>query len=249
MTTDLDFDARLRARLERLDAAIPAAAPPVTVSVGVAGNATPAAHARSRSRGGRRRLIPLLAAAVLLVAGSAVTAQRVLYPEEVPEPRLEAALAEVLAAGDGCLSAAEARPAIQAKLDALGYADWEIEGRAGTDTSRCTAAGLDVSVHVVLLLPAAGRELADALAALSNELGVQSCLNRADAMALLSSVVVSNGVIDFDIRADPWGPGPQVPLDKADAYMAHAGDGCTMYAGMGWDEGGKPQFYLSGPWP
>jgi len=245
MTTDFDFDARLQARLERLDAAIPTPAAPVVVAGPV--GAVAAGRARPRSR--RRRLVPLLAAAALLVAVTAVTAQRYLYPDEVPEPRLEAALGEVFEAGDGCLSAAEARPAIQAKLDDLGYAGWVIEGRTGTDASRCTAAGIDPALHVVLLLPAAGRDLASALESLSHELGVERCLNRTEAMALLSSVVVSQGVTDFDLRADPWGPGPQIPLDQADAYMAHAAEGCTMYAGMGWDEGGRPQFYLSGPWP
>ena len=249
MTTDTDFDARLRARLERLNAAIPAPAMPVAVGGPGAVPATSPGSVRARSGSHRRRgLVPLLAAAALVVVASAVTAQRYLYPE-VPEPRLEAALGEVFAAGGGCLSAAEARPAIQAKLDDLGYAGWVIERRSGTDTSRCTAAGIDPTVHVVLLLPAAGRDLASALESLSHELGVERCLDRTEAIALLSSVVVSQGVTDFDIRADPWGPGPQVPLDQADAYIAHAGEGCTMYAGMGWNEGGKPQFYLSGPWP
>jgi hypothetical protein len=213
----------------------------------VAGPSDGSVQVRSGSHR-RGRLVPLLAVAALVVAASAVTAQRYLYPE-VPEPQLEAALGEVFAAGGGCLSAAEARPAIQAKLDDLGYAGWVIEGQTGTDTSRCTAAGIDPTVHVVLLLPAAGRDLASALESLGHELGVERCLNRTEAMALLSSVVVSQGVTDFDVRADPWGPGPQLPLDQIDAYEAHAAEGCTMYAGMGWDEGGKPQFYLSGPWP
>jgi len=244
MTTDFDFDARLQARLERLDAAIPTPSAPVVVAGPV--GAVAAGRARPRSR--RRRLVPLLAAAALLVAATAVTAQRYLYPDEVPEPRLEAALGEVFEAGDGCLSAEEAWLAIQLKLDALGYDDWEIKGRPGRGDGRCTSAGLLIPEHAVLLFPAAGRDLADALENLSAAL-VERCLNRADAMALLSSVVVSQGVTDFDLRADPWGPGPQIPLDQADAYMAHAAEGCTMYAGMGWNDGGKPQFYLSGPWP
>ena len=67
-------------------------------------------------------------------------------------------------------------------------------------------------------------------------------------MALVSSMLVSQGVTDFDISADPWGPSGYGPIDEIDAYVAH-GKSCFMYGGMGWDDSGKPQFYLWGPWP
>jgi hypothetical protein len=239
MTTDFDFDARLRARLERLEAAIPSPAPPAAVA-----RPTAPTHLRSRIR--RRRLVPLLAAAALLVAASAVMAQRLLYPD-TPEPRLEALLGEVFAAGDGCHSAAEARPAIQAKLDELGYTDWDIVARQRADEYPCVVAGLLVPEHSVLLFPAAGEELADAFEVLAAEL-LERCLNRTDAMALVSSVLVSHGISDFSVRADPWGP-QGGPIDQIDAYRAHVADGCFVYAGMGRNADGRPDYYLWGPWP
>lgn len=233
MIADFDFDARLRARLEALDAAIPMSPPPVVAPT----------TARPRKR--TRRLVPLLAAATLLVAATAVTAERLLYPD-TPEPRLEAALGEVFA-DQNCLSAADARPAIQAKLDALGYADWDIVARPGADTAQCTAAGVLVTGHSVLLFPAAGRDLANALESLGAEL-LDRCLDRTDAMALVSSVLISRGVTDFAVRADPWGP-QGGPIDLIDVYYAHVANGCFVYVGMGWDAGGKPEYYLWGPWP
>jgi hypothetical protein len=242
MTTDFDFDARLRARLERLDAAIPAPAQPVIV----AGPVVAATAPQPRSRGRRRKLVPLLAAAALLLAASVVTAQRFLYPD-TPEPKLEAALGEVLADGDGCLSAAEARPAIQAKLDELGYADWDIVARQRADEQPCVTAGLLVPEHSVLLFPASGEQLADAFEVLAAEL-LERCLNRTEAMALVSSVLISHGITDLSVHADPWGP-QGGPIDQFDAYKQHVADGCFVYVGMGRNGDGRPDYYLWGPWP
>ncbi len=237
MTSNLtfDFEARLRAGLERLDAAIPAPAAPMVVP----------ASSRANGRSRRRRALPLLAAAVLLVGTSAVLAERSLYPD-IPEPRLEAALGDVFA-GQDCLSSVAARRLIQAKLDALGYGGWTIESRPGADTAPCTAAGLVVPEHTVILMPGAGRELADALQGAAAEL-LNSCLNRADAMGFISSVVTNSGLTDFSIHADPWGP-QGGPIDQIQAYADHVRAGCFVYVGTGTDAGGHREFYLWGPWP
>jgi len=29
----------------------------------------------------------------------------------------------------------------------------------------------------------------------------------------------------------------------------HVDNGCFVYVGMGWDEGGLPMYFLWGPWP
>lgn len=86
-----DFDERLRARLERLDAAIPAPRPPAGSAVEGPLDAT--AGARPSGPGRKRKVALLLAAAALLVATSVVTAERVLFPD-VPQPALEVALEE-----------------------------------------------------------------------------------------------------------------------------------------------------------
>jgi len=233
-----DFDTRLKAKLEHLDGAIPEPAAPDLA----------AARAQAARRRGRfRRLVPALAAAALLIGAGAVGANRVLYPDN-PEPELEAALAQAWAVED-CMSPDDARAAAQAALDSLGYADWTVATRpsVGTGTG-CTFTAVMSGYHEVILLGGAGRELADALGAVRSEL-FEQCLDRDEAVALVSSVVISHGVTDFDIVTNPLGMGPAIPLDQADAYIAHFKEGCFMWGGMGWNEAGKPQFYVAWPWP
>jgi hypothetical protein len=229
-----DFELRLQTRLERLDAAIPMTS---------ASRMSPApAPIRPRRR---RRVLPLLAAAALLLSASAVVAQRSLYPE-FPEPRLEAALADVYA-GHGCLTAAEARPAIQTKLDTLGYSGWTIESRPGAEAAPCAVAGVVPPEHTVIFMPATGQQLAEALESAAAEL-LRTCLGRADAMGFLSSVVTNSGLSDFSIHADPWGP-KGGPSDQIEAYYEHVDAGCFVYVGTGNDAQGRRDFYLWGPWP
>ena len=143
----------------------------------------------------------------------------------------------------------DARAAAQAALDNVGYVDWTVAARpsVGQGTG-CTFAVVFAGTHEVVLLGGAGRELSDALQTLQNEL-FEHCLDRDDAVALVSSVVVSHGVTEFDILANPLGGGPVLPIDQADAYIAHFKEGCYMYGGMGWDAAGKPQFQVAWPWP
>ncbi len=221
----MDFDDRLRARLERLDAAIPAPRPPSRMAA--VGRDARTAQARP-SRKKRWRTIVILLAAALVLGTSAVTAQRFLFPD-VPQPALEAAIAEIFAQGD-CITASEATDAIRARMDALGYADWAIESRPGVADARCVAAGVMTSTHAVLLFPAPGRDVLEALDGVAKELMLR-CLGRNDAIELVSSVLTSLGVSGFSVRADPWGP-QSAPIDQYDAYLAHVDAGCFVYAGI-----------------
>ena len=241
MTTTADFDARLVARLVRLDAAIPAVVRPTLTASAIDVLNRPS----TRRRRSRRLPIVLAAAAILMTAGL-VGAERSLYPD-VEEPRLEAALAEIFA-GSGCLSAAETQPQIEARLTALGYAGWTVAPRPGAETAACVSPGVVSPLHEVALFPSGGKELADKLQQVAGILE-DGCLNRAQAFGLVSSTVKSTGTVaDFRISADPWGP-TGGPIDKIQFYMEHVAAGCFVYVGMGGDASGTPEFYLWGPWP
>jgi hypothetical protein len=232
--SDSDFDARLRARIQHLDAAIPVAPAPVLLP----------SRQQPRRRG--RRLVPLLAAAALLIGAGVVGAQVTLHPDN-PEPELEAALGRAWA-GVACMSPEDARRAVQAALNELGKADWTIANRPGVGGGTgCTFPGVIAPLHEVALFPGAGAELSAAIETLAQEL-LDTCLKRSDAMALLSSVLVAHGVTEFDISADPWGP-QGGPMDQIEAYEAHVADGCFVYVGSGGNAEGKPQYYLWGNWP
>jgi hypothetical protein len=237
-----DFDTRLRQRLERLDAAIPAPRlPPVPTPA-----ERPAAVTRPRSGGPRRRrtLIVLLAAAIML-AGSVAIAQRITYPD-LPEPALEGALTETLAGR--CLSATAATAAIQGKLDALDKRDWVIESRPGAAEASCVSSFIVVPHHAVVLIPGISRQVAEAKEFLIDEL-LRQCLGRADAIQLVSSALTSAGADRFVVRADPWG-NQGGPLDKMDDYRRHVAEGCFVFVGMPTRTAdGAAIVELWGPWP
>ena len=232
-----DFDTRLRARLERLDAAVPTPRPPSA--------AAPVRRFRLR---GRRRLAVLLAAAALVVVASAGTAGGLFVDDERdPHPDVTAALGEVfneVLADDGCVTVAEATAPIRARLDALGHANWAIDARPGTEDSRCVAAVVFGSGQVVLL-PAAGEEVSRALEGLWDAL-MSQCLGREDATALVSSTLTGLGVTDFSVNAQPGGS-YGVPMGQEDAAREHIAAGCYVYAGLSWDEAGHPTYSLAGP--
>jgi hypothetical protein len=235
------FDARLAARLARLEAAIPAPRLPTITGSTIDVLRRPTARPRRRWR-----LPALLAAAALLVTAGLVGAERSLYPD-VQEPRLEAALAEIFA-GSGCLPAADVTPQIEARLADLGYDGWTVAPRPGAATAPCVLPGVVSPLHEVALFPTGGKKLADALQQVAGVLEDQ-CLNRAQAFSLVSSTVKSIGTVpDFNISADPWGP-QGGPIDKIQFYEEHVHAGCFVYAGMGGDANGKAEFYLWGPWP
>jgi hypothetical protein len=182
----------------------------------------------------------------MLVAASAVTAGKILYPE-VPYPEVEAAIEEALGGGTACSSVSDVTSSIRDRLDAHGFADWSIRPAAGVGTAPCLAATYFASEHAVLLLPALGEAGSEAVHAAGDEL-LASCYRRSDAIALISSVVRSIGITNFRVAADPWGP-QGGPIDQIEAYKAHVAAGCFVYVGLGYEEGGQSIYYLWGPWP
>lgn len=95
----------------------------------------------------------------------------------------------------------------------------------------------------MLLLPAPGRDVLEALDGVANELMLR-CLGRSEAIELAPSVLTSLGVSDFSVRADPWGP-QVAPLDQIDAYRAHVEANCFVYGGI---QDGR-NVNLWGRWP
>lgn len=240
-----DFDTRLRARLEGLDAAVPTPRPPGPI----AEDRSLATIPRRQFRlSGRRRLAVLLAAAALVVVASAVTAGGLFVEDEHdPHPDVTAALEEVFnveLADDGCVTAAEATGPIRARLDAMGHADWAIEARPGTEDPHCVAAAI-FDAGQVGLLPAAGGDVSSALEVLSDEL-MSRCLGREDATALVSSTLTGLGVTDFSVHAQAGGM-YAVSAGQEEAVRDHIAAGCYVYAYLGWDEQGHPTYYLAGP--
>jgi hypothetical protein len=240
MTTTSDFDTRLASRLARLEAAVPAAALPT-----LTGAAVDVLHPPVARRRRRRRLSVLLAFAAILATTAAVAAERSLYPD-TPEPRLEAALVSIFNASD-CLSAGDVTPKIQAQLATLGYQGWVVTPRPGAETAKCVGPAVISPLHEVALIPVAGRQLADAIAA-DAQILEQQCLNRSQAFGLISSTVRSFGTENFTVSADPWGA-TGGPIDKIQFYEQHVHDGCFVFVGTGGDESGKTLYYLWGPWP
>jgi hypothetical protein len=234
------FDDRLRDRLRRLDDAVP-----LSTSHPLArhqhANSLPRAHQRRLPR----RLVFLVAAAAILIMASTVAAQRVLFPER-PHPMLERALSQVFQ-GPECLSAADARRALQAELAALRYDDWTIESRSGAEAADCVTAGILSTQQAIALFPAVRQEVAEAVNAVADEMLLR-CFNREDATLLVSSVLISLGLTDFEVRADPWGP-HIAPVGQEVAYQRHVDAGCFVYAGLHHDADGRPLVDLWGPWP
>jgi hypothetical protein len=229
-----DFDAALRARLSRLDDAVPV---------------RPWAESASNRTGHRRfraRTIVLLVAAALLVGASAATAQRVLYPS-VPEPELEAAI-ERIWSSQNCVSAAEARAAIQDELDRLGYDDWTIRDEPFLGQARCVAAGVISELHEVRLWPGISVSIERTQEAIIDGL-LDTCMGRAEATQYVTSMLTTAGSDPFVVKTDPWGP-QGGPIDKIDAYQAHVAAGCFVYVGMPTRDGqGRAEHWLWGPWP
>jgi hypothetical protein len=229
-----DFDVALRARLARLDEAVPVRA----------------WSWQGRRDGGRprlrRRTIVLLSAAALLVSVSAVTAQRVFYPD-VPHPELEAALQRIWS-GRACLAAPEARTAVQGAFNDLGYDDWVVRVEAFAGQATCVAGGVIASQHEVRLFPGISADIERAGDVIRDGL-LSTCMGRAEAIQYVTSVLTTAGSDPFVVKADPWGP-QGGPIDKIDEYKAHVAAGCFVYVGMPTrDSQGRAEHWLWGPWP
>jgi DNA-binding IclR family transcriptional regulator len=229
-----DVDHALRRRLARLEEAVP-----------VRPWERPAARRHGRRRV-RPRTIALLAAALLIVSASAVTAQRVLYPT-TPEPELEAAL-ERIWGGQRCVSAPEARAAIQDELDRLRYDDWTIEDEPFLGQATCVAAGVISELREVRLWPGISVSIERTQEAIIDGM-LDTCMGRAEAIQYVTSMLTTAGSDPFVVKADPWGP-QGGPLDRIEEYQAHVAAGCFVYVGMPTrDAQGRAEHWLWGPWP
>jgi hypothetical protein len=228
-----DFELVLHTRLTKLDGSVP-----VRPWAGV--------RPKIQRRRIRIRTIVLLAAAALVVSASAVGAQRVLYPD-VPEPQLESALQRIWS-GHDCVSANDARAAIQRELDSLGYDDWAIRNEPFLGDARCVSAGVISSLHEVRLAPGISVDIQRTQEAIIDGL-LSTCMGRADAIQYVTSMLTTAGSDPFVVRADPWGP-QGGPLDRIDAYQSHVAEGCFVYVGMPErDNEGRAVHHLWGPWP
>ena len=242
-----DVDARLTARLARLEAAIPA---PPTPLPRVAGGVRRIGRPRTRT-------IALLAAAVLLlgVAGSLATVGANLpqYPD-VPDPNVTAALQEAgLTGSDGfpaasCGSPDDAQRRIAASLQARGIRDWTIDVRPGVgDGIPCFYVDQIPTIHSIAIFPEPGPQAAEAVHAAAARLATD-CLGRSVAFDLIGNALRGAGVTKFRLSANPWDP-HGAPIGQGDAYQAHVNAGCFVYAGSGGDADGTLVYYLWGPWP
>jgi hypothetical protein len=199
---------------------------------------------RPRSRpphpGRARMLTILLAAAAVVIGVTTATAGVLEFNDETPAP-LQQAIDAIFAEGR-CVTGTEATEAIDARLTALGYADWRIESRPSVQPDGCVAAGFVATEKRIVLLPASGPTVAEALegaaAALMNE-----CLGKEEAIEFISSVLTGLGQSDFTISTD----GPLAyPEGQEEAVRTHIASGCFVYSAMGWDAEGRPVYYISG---
>jgi hypothetical protein len=72
---------------------------------------------------------------------------------------------------------------------------------------------------------------------------MDACLDRNAAMAVLRDALTRAGIGDPSIEASGI---RQVPVQGADAYVAHAAAGCYVYGGAAFDSVGNYTFYISG---
>ncbi len=237
MTT---FDDRLAAQLRALDAAIPAQAPPDPM---MARDVLTTQRTQPR-HGVRRGLVLLAAAAALLIGTTVVTGGRMEFSGEQPEPELEAALAQLVAARE-CLSPEQAEAEIPTLLASLGYEGWDVERTQAARNARCVATAVESEHHAIWLLPGRSRAEAEVTESLKVEL-MARCLGRKDALELVRSALASVGVTDIEIRADPGGP-QAFPVDQEDAWKQHVAQGCFVLSPVvAWDENGHKTLYVWG---
>jgi len=228
------FERRVRAGLQRLEAAVPEPKPPA---------------ARRPNPRRRRQVILLLAAtASLLLAGSLVATAGRTPPTSAQqaknaadEERVRDDIGQHM--GNACLSRAEAVAVIRARLNALGLADWTIRSDDSTREAPCVGAAAIGDTHEVLLTPSMGGDVARALDAISAQL-MQECLGKEQAVTLVSSTLTDLGVSNPKLET---GGVRGVPVEYGGAYLQHIADGCYVYAGAQFDDVGRYTWYLAGP--
>jgi hypothetical protein len=229
----IDFDTRLRQRLQQLDAAIPEPAPPVL--------AIPPRRANRR-----RQVLFLLAAAALLLAATALATVAQPDPESVArnaadEERVRDDLGP--RTENACLSRDQAARLIRQRLDALGLTNWKIRADDRTKEARCVTGAPIGDRQEVLLLASMGGDVARALDDVATSLMAQ-CLSRDKAMALVRNTLADLGLSSPRVEATGI---RQVPVEGGDAYVRHVNDGCYVYGGAQFDDVGRYTWFVSGP--
>jgi hypothetical protein len=230
-----DFEATLRVRLERLDAAIPDPGHPVIVAV-------------RRRPNRRRQMIILLAAAVAFLGVAALGTVATPPPPDPAVVAKNAADEERVLSDLGpyfesvCLTRDQATVLIRNRLDALGLSSWTIRIDDRIKEAQCVGGAPSGDTHEVILLASMGGEVGKALDRLGADL-LQRCVGRADAVRLLQAALESAGAIAPKIEI---GGIRQVPLINGDAYVQHVRDGCYVYGGAQFDDVGRYTWYLSG---
>lgn len=241
-----DFDTRLRTRLERLDAAIPAPRPPSVSPLRTTG-----------PRRGRQFVVLLAATAALLVSMSLVTSGT--QPPEDPvqqaknlalEEFVDRQLKPLFPDGE-CVTRDEAVRRLRAGLDALGLSDWGISTGSGTlDGARCVTFGASPDMKAIVLLGAMdldARKAVKAMEGVADEL-MRRCLGEDEARNLVSSALDNLGVTGWSIRTNgPLGPPQVAPIGREEAVRSHIANGCFVYSGAQRDPDGSTVYYISGP--
>jgi hypothetical protein len=231
------FDDRLRAGLQRLDAAVPEPAAPF-VSV-----------RSSPRRRGRRMLVVLLAATVALLAASAVVVTGTRPPPTPAEQAKNAADEQRVLddlgryTADGCLTAEQAKALFRERLNALGLSDWTIRANDSIREAPCVTGGAVGDTHEVMLIPSFGGKVSHAVDNLSAQL-MRECRNRDEAVDLLRSTLINAGMSDPKIEV---GGIRGIPLEYYEAYQQHVANGCYVYAGSQFDNVGRYTWFIAGP--
>lgn len=234
-----DFDARLREKLARLDAAMPEPAPPAA-----------AAPRRGLNRG-RQAFLMLAAAAVFLGAAAVATVaqQRPPTAAEIAASARDAADEERLRndlgalTDDKCLTAAQMTDLAVARMKALGLAGWTVRSDARISQAPCVSGAASGDTHEVLLIASMGGPVARALDALEKDL-MATCASRDEAVSRLRAALVANGIRDPKVEV---GGVRGVPVGDGGAYPAHVRAGCYVLAGAQFDDVGRYTWYVAGP--
>lgn len=205
----------------------------------------PRRHLRSLSR-----WVPIIGASLLLVPLfiSGLLRERQTPIDEISHalgvPDHFATILFEIFPDDHCTSLPAAETNLRRRLDEAGYADWTI--RLDSDLRRDGCIGWSFSPPKTLTLVSSfAPEVAGALTQVSAEL-MATCYDEQKAVERVTSVLSRLGVADFIVRTDG---GLAVPLDNAEEVLRHVEAGCWVYSGTGWDEDGRPLFFVSSAKP
>lgn len=139
-----------------------------------------------------------------------------------------------------CATKSAAAP-IEDQLTAMGYSDWVVQMRLGTEKAPCVSAGIDAQSKTVVLIPAMGPDVSSAMKAVADEL-LSNCMDAERATAFVLSAIQPLGY-DASIHTD----GPVAyPADRAADAKRQLAQGCYLYSGGGTEPDGTPIIYLGG---